>query len=178
MLLWINLITDGLPALALGIDPKTQGIMDRPPRSRDEPVINRRMIASIIGLGIVMTVTGLPLYFYLLKSDGRLIPAQTALFTLIVMLEMARIQFIRSRYSQSIFSNLWLLAAIASSLMLQLLVLYTPLNEFYGVEPPGLVDWGWIGAAFAAFVLLSAAVHLVFRHIFDSSETSVEKEPS
>jgi len=174
MLLWINLITDGLPALALGIDPKTQGIMDRPPRSRDEPVINRRMIASIVGLGIVMTVAGLPLYFYLLKSEGRLIPAQTALFTLIVMLEMARIQFIRSRYNQSIFSNLWLLAAIASSLMLQLLVLYTPLNEFFGVEPPGLVEWGWIGAAFAAFVLLSAVVHMVFRRIFDSDETSLE----
>jgi Ca2+-transporting ATPase len=85
MLLWINLVTDGLPALALGLDPKAEGILDRPPRAPDEPVIHRRMLTSIASIGTIMTATGLVLFFYGLRSTGSLVHAQTILFTFLVV---------------------------------------------------------------------------------------------
>ncbi|MEF8757223.1 MAG: cation-translocating P-type ATPase, partial [Halobacteriales archaeon] len=150
MLLWINLVTDGLPALALGVDPRAEGIMDRPPRSRDEPVIGRRIMLSILIIGGLMTVMGLPLFFYGLERTEDIIVAQTVLFTFLVLVQMAVPQLVRSRFDLSPLSNRWLLAAIASSILLQLAVLYTPLNGFFDVVALGASGWTWIGAALIA----------------------------
>lgn len=155
MLLWINFVTDGLPALALGADPKSEGIMDRPPRGSDDPVINRRMMLSIVGIGTFITATGLPLFFHELMTTGNLLKAQTILFTFLVAIEMVRIQTIRSRYNQSIVSNKWLLGALISSLVLQLAVLYTPLREYFEVAALGINSWGMILAGTAGFIVLT-----------------------
>ncbi|MGM0592119.1 MAG: cation-translocating P-type ATPase [Halobacteriota archaeon] len=158
MLLWINLVTDGLPALALGVDPKAEGIMDRAPRSEDESVIDRRVMLSVGVIGVLITVTGLSLFFYGLQATRQLVLAQTLLFTFLVAVEVIRIQLVRSRYDLSPFSNRWLVGAVASSLALQLAVLYTPLNEFFDVVALGTTEWAWIAAAFVAFVALGAVV--------------------
>ncbi|MFT4890560.1 MAG: Ca2+-transporting ATPase [Halobacteriales archaeon] len=155
MLLWINLVTDGLPALALGVDPKADDIMDRPPRGADESVINRRVMASILTIGTLLAVTGLPLFFYGLVQE-RLVVAQTLLFTFIVAAEMIWVQLIRSRYDLSVVSNPWLIAAIASTIVLQLGVLYTPVNEFFGVVALNATHWSWIAVTFVAFAILGA----------------------
>jgi Ca2+-transporting ATPase len=164
MLLWINFVTDGLPALALGADPKSEGIMEREPRGKKEPVISRRMMASIGGIGVIMTLTGLPIFFYGLSSD--LIVAQTVLFTFLVMVEMIRIQIIRNRYSQSILSNKWLAGALGSSIVLQLLVLYTPLSSYFKTAALGLGGWGLLGMGVAGFWLLSVIMTKIFDRQF------------
>jgi Ca2+-transporting ATPase len=158
MLLWINLVTDGLPALALGADPKAEGVLDRPPRSPDESVIDPRTMASIAAIGVVMTGTGLALFFYGLATTADLVRAQTLLFTFLVVVEVVRIQVIRSRYDLSITSNPWLVAAIAVTLLLQLLVLYTPLSDVFAVQPLALGEWGPIGVAFLGFLALNLGV--------------------
>jgi Ca2+-transporting ATPase len=169
MLLWINMVTDGLPALALGVDPKADNIMDRPPRPADESVIDRRMLASILAIGLVMTATGLAVFFYTLQATGRLVLAQSVLFTFLVTVEMVRIQLIRGRYDQSLRSNRWLIGAIAASLALQLAVLYTPIAGLFDVVGPGLWSWGVIGVGFAAFLALgSLAERLLDRTVDDS----------
>jgi Ca2+-transporting ATPase len=155
MLLWINLVTDGLPALALGADPKTEGIMDREPRGKDEPVINMRMLGSIGAIGLLIAVIGLPIFFRLLESS--LLIAQTALFTFLVVIEMVRIQTIRSRYDQSLLTNKWLVGALASSLILQLAVLYTPVRSYLEVAALGARPWMLLGVGFLAFIVLSVA---------------------
>jgi Ca2+-transporting ATPase len=155
MLLWINLVTDGLPALALGADPKAEGILERPPRGADESVIDRRMMASIAAIGAAMTVTGLALFFYALSRTADLVLAQTLLFTFLVVVEVVRIQVIRSRYDLSLASNRWLLAAVGTTLLLQLLVLYTPLAGLFGVRPPSPAEWAWVGVAFLGFLALN-----------------------
>ena len=157
MLLWINMVTDGLPALALGVDPKAEGILEREPRGDDEPVIDRRMLYSILTIGVVMTVTGLALFFYGLSVTRDLVVAQTVLFTFLVAVEMVRLQLIRSRYDLSMLSNRWLIGAVGASLVLQLAVLYTPLATFFDVVPLGATEWAWIGAAFAGFLVLGIA---------------------
>ncbi|AXG10985.1 cation-translocating P-type ATPase [Haloplanus rubicundus] len=158
MLLWINLVTDGLPALALGADPKADGVLERPPRPPDESVIDRRTMVSIAAIGVVMTATGLALFFYSLATVADLVRAQTLLFTFLVVVEVVRIQVIRSRYDLSILSNPWLLGAIAVTLLLQLLVLYTPLADAFAVQPLSLGDWAPVTVAFAGFLLLNLGV--------------------
>ncbi|WP_323675951.1 cation-translocating P-type ATPase [Halorubellus sp. PRR65] len=155
MLLWINLVTDGFPALALGTDPKADGIMARAPRGDDDPVIDRRMTYSIGTIAVIMTITGLSLFLYALEVTRDLVVAQTLLFTLLVTVEMVRIHLIRSRYDLSPLSNPWLVAAVILSLALQLAVLYTPLRGFFSVVAPSLTHWTWIGGAFLAFVALA-----------------------
>jgi Ca2+-transporting ATPase len=166
MLLWINFVTDGLPALALGADPKSEGIMEREPRGQDEPVINKRIMSSIGSVGAIMTATGLGLYFYLL-SIGTQIVASTALFTFVVAIEMARIQIIRRRYSQSLLSNKWLLGALISSLGLQALVLYTPLKSWFETQALSLTVLGYVGVAALAFVGLNIVMSLVLDNVVE-----------
>jgi len=165
MLLWLNLVTDGLPALALGADPKTDNIMQREPRGKDEPVINKRMLASIGTIGVLIAAVGLPLFFSQLGNS--LIVAQTTLFTFLVVIEMVRIQSIRSRYDQSIFSNKWLLGALLSSMVLQLAVLYTPVREFLEVAALGMSSWQVLGLGFGGYVLLSAVTGHLLDRVFE-----------
>ncbi|WP_135825058.1 cation-translocating P-type ATPase [Halorussus ruber] len=165
MLLWVNLVTDGLPALALGADPKSENVLERPPRDADERVVNRRVMVSVGAIGVLMTLTGLALFFYGV-AEATLVVAQSVLFTFLVAIEMVRIQFIRSRYDLSVLSNRWLLAAIAVTLALQLTILYTPIRTAFGVVALGATEWSWIAAGFAAFVLLALGVRATLGRMF------------
>lgn len=164
MLLWLNFVTDGLPALALGADPHSEGIMERDPRGSEEPVISRRMLASITGIGLLITVTGLPLFFYGISES--LAYAQTMLFTFLVVIEMVRIQSIRSRYDQSIFSNYWLLGALVSSMILQLIVLYTPIRGYFETAWLTAQGWGALGLATFGFLVLSYGLSSLLERVF------------
>jgi len=160
MLLWINLVTDGLPALALGVDPKTDGIMERPPRGTDEPVINRHSLIIILAFGLIYAAIGLPLFFHGLSVSDDLVVAQTLLFTFIVIGEIIQAQILRWPYGLSLFSNTWLVGALASSLVLHLAVLYTPVNTFFGVTAMTATHWLWMAVAIGAFVVLGAGLVL------------------
>jgi Ca2+-transporting ATPase len=164
MLLWINLVTDGMPALALGMDPKSDNIMDREPRGADEQVISKRMMYSILGMGSIMTLTGLPLFFYGLEVTGDLIIAQTLIFTFLVLVEMIRIQTIRRRYKQALMTNIWLVIALASSILLQLAVLYTPLRSFFGTAFLGVSEWIWMLTSVAGFLGITIGMIKLFNY--------------
>jgi len=168
LILWINLVADTLPALALGADPHADGLMDRPPRPTDEGVINTRVLVSILTIAVLLAVTGLGIFFYALDRTGSLLRAQSLLFTFIVVVELIRIQVIRSRYDQTLRSNLWLVGALGVSLLVQLAVLYTPLRDFFQVVPLTLVDWGWIAVGFVVFLLLNVVLSALNSRIFDS----------
>jgi Ca2+-transporting ATPase len=165
MLLWINLVTDGLPALALGADPKAEDVMERPPREASERVVNERVLASIGFIGVLMTVTGLGVFFYGLGLAA-LVVAQTTLFTFLVVIELVRIQLIRSRYDLSVLSNRWLLGAIGLTLALQLTILYTPIREAFGVVALELASWSWIAVGFVAFVALALVGRVGLGRVF------------
>ncbi|MFB6075594.1 MAG: cation-translocating P-type ATPase [Candidatus Aenigmatarchaeota archaeon] len=152
MLLWINLLTDGLPALALGVDPKSEGVMNRKPRKKEEGVINNRMMFSIFGMGIMMGLIILGLFEYSLPNAQK---AQTIAFTSLVVFELVRIQAIRSRYDIPLISNKWLGLAILSSVILQLIVLYTPLNSLFGVIPLGWKSWELIFIGICVFAFFT-----------------------
>jgi Ca2+-transporting ATPase len=166
LILWINLVADTLPALALGADPHAEGLMDRPPRPTDEGVIDTRVLVSILTIAVLLAVTGLGIFFHALDTTGSLLRAQSLLFTFVVVVELIRIQVIRARYDQPLRSNPWLLGAVAVSLLVHLSVLYTPLNDFFRVVPLTTADWTLIAAGFAVFLVLNVVVSTVSSRVF------------
>lgn len=139
-LLWINLLTDGMPALALGIDPARPNIMKEKPRGKDEPLINKKLSLIIAAIGIkkiiILTITFLIIYAFQGEEKAR-----TALFTGFILYEFVRIASIRAQEKLSWFSNKWLLWALVASLILQLVVVYTPLQNFFYVTGLDIFEW-------------------------------------
>jgi len=146
-LLWLNLVTDGAPALALGLEQGDPDIMKRPPRPPGEPVINRDMRIGILVQAIVMTAAVLMAFVYGLgRFPGHLAGAQTIAFATLVCSELLRAFTARSEYysmlSISMSSNRWMLLAVASSFLLLLAVMYIPfLQPVFDTVPLGLSDW-------------------------------------
>jgi len=142
-LLWINLLTDGLPALALGVDPPSPGIMDRRPRDPKEKILSGSMLTDIIMFGAIMTAGTLAVFWLSLPGGAGL--AVTMAFTLVVMFEMTRVQAVRMRYNIGIMSNKMLIIAMAASIGLQLAVVYAPpLQQIFGTVALGVWDWALI----------------------------------
>ncbi len=143
-LLWMNLITDGLPALALGYEPMEPDIMEKPPRSRDESLMGRRTLATITLLGAVIAIGTLWVFSSELQYGA--MKAQTMAFTTIVMFEMFNAFNFRSieksLFKAGVFRNRWLWAAVGSSIVLQLAVIYVPfLQPAFGTMALGALDW-------------------------------------
>jgi P-type Ca2+ transporter type 2C len=159
-ILWLNLVTDGLPALALGVDPHSPKIMDRKPRLQSESIVNLNMLLNILVIGVLVCVSCLTL-FKLGLPDGVDI-ARTMVFTSLVVLEFVRVYMIRAIYNIGLFSNKYLIAAIGMSLLLQLSVIYTPLSVLFKTAPLGLMHWMYIlFAAVVVFVVGSLCSRLI-----------------
>jgi calcium-translocating P-type ATPase len=149
-ILWINLVTDSGPALAMGIDPETDDVMARRPRSLEKRVIDRRMWAGVLLTGAVMAaVTLLTIDMYL---DGGLIEgshdlsnARTAGFTTLVFAQLFNCFNARSESTSALrraFVNPWLWGAVALSFVLQIAVVHVPfMNVAFGTVPLGVDQW-------------------------------------
>ncbi len=142
-LLWVNLTTDGLPALALGVDPAEPDVMDRPPRRPEEGVFTREVKAYLFSAPLLVTALLLALYWR--HGGAATLKARTQLFTTMVFIELAIAATCRSLkhpiIKVGIMENKLLWAAIAASAALQLLVLYTPaLYMAFDVQKPTLGD--------------------------------------
>jgi len=149
-LLWINLVTDGAPALALGVDPAHAGVMNKPPRPRTEGVITGSMWFGIFLVGIVMAVGTLlvldaSLPGGLIEGSGNLRYAQTRAFTTLVFFSLFTVFNARSDERSAfagMFSNPWLWGAVLLALFLQIGVIYIPvLQKAFSTESLSLRDW-------------------------------------
>ncbi|MFT4922762.1 MAG: Ca2+-transporting ATPase [Haloarculaceae archaeon] len=165
-LLWINLLTDGLPALALGADPKSGEVMERAPRDPDRGIIDRDMLGLIGGTGVVTTVVMLGFMVYTLAGAAAVTPyALTMVFTGFVVLEFEKLYVIRWLRETPTLSNRWLAGAVALSLALQLAVVYTPLNQYFGTVPIGIADWAILALVLAICLPLYLLVAVGIRRL-------------
>jgi len=156
-ILWLNLITDGLPAVALGVDPLRKGIMDVAPRSPNEPIITKSMAINIVIISVLMAA-GVLFLFDKFLSEGETV-ARTVAFTSLVMLEMVRVTMIRTQYKLSFFSNPFLLGAITLSVLLQVAVVYVPvMNVVFKTTPLALYHWGYMGAVMAVMFVIGTVI--------------------
>ena len=163
-LLWINLITDSAPALAMGVDPATDDLMARKPRHLNDRLIDARMWSSVIQTGVVIALVSLlTMDFYLPggliphNGPGDLTTARTAGFTVLVFTSLFTCFTARSDTSGAfvgLFANRWLWGAVALSLLLQVAVVHLPfLNVAFGTAPLTLEQW-LVCAAMASGVLV------------------------
>lgn len=160
-ILWINLITDSGPALAMGVDPETEDVMARPPRPPQERVIDGRMWAGVLEIGAVMAlVTLLTLDLYLpgglIEGTHELANARTAAFTTLVFAQLFNCFNARSESVSAfrhLFVNPWLWGAIALSVVLQVAVVHVGfLNLAFGTVPLAPDQW-LVCVAMASVVL-------------------------
>ena len=169
-ILWINLITDGLPALALGVDPAEDDIMDRKPRDASEPILTGGRWAQIIWQGFVLSIFPIILDFTIAPMLG-VDPAtsRTMLFTTLVLSQLLHSLSFRSEahtiFSLRTFKNKWLLAAIAGSMLLQVILIYLPgTEELFQVTPLNLADWiAVIGVSLCSVAVIDATKLIVNR---------------
>ncbi len=180
-ILWINLITDSAPALALGVDPETEDVMARPPRRLDARVIDGRMWADVLTTGLVMAVaTLLTIDLYL---PGGLIAglwplevARTAGFTVLVLAQLFNVFNARSATLSAfhgVFVNRWLVGAVLLGALLQLTVVHLPfLNAAFGTAP--LTAGQWLVCALMASSVLwfSEFRKLVLRRSSEGGSTA------
>jgi len=153
--LWINLITDSGPALAMGVDPQSDDIMARPPRQSYERAIGARMWRGVLMIGLVMalsTLLTIDLYLPggLIEGTQSLDLARTAGFTVLVSAQLFNCLNARSETTSAFrhpFANRWLWGAIALSLALQVAVVhFGPLNLAFGTVPLTPEQWLVCGA--------------------------------
>ena len=149
-ILWMNLVTDGMTAVALGLEPAEKGIMDRPPRPVDHPILDRPGMAMILVLGSYIALVTLWLFHHYLEGDARAIAsAQTAAFTAIIVLEKMNVFNFRALREPVArigwLSNPWVLAAWSLTIGLQVCAVYVPfLQDALHTVPLGWRDWGLI----------------------------------
>jgi P-type Ca2+ transporter type 2C len=140
-LLFINIVTDGLPAVALGSDPAQTNILQSKPKRFQEAIVSKRIWAEITIFGLLMSVILIAQYWFNTTNESR-IAAVSAAFTAMVVYEIVRLIDIRTDYKIKWFSNPWLSIAIGSSLILQLAVLYLPaMAGYFDVGPLSSHDW-------------------------------------
>ncbi|WP_374220055.1 cation-translocating P-type ATPase [Alloscardovia macacae] len=181
-LLWINLLTDAAPALAMGVDGQTDDVMGRAPRKMTERVIDAAMWADIAFIGIVMaavTLIGIDLYLpgglvtdpavLGVPHDEAIVQARTMGFTILVFAQLFNALASRSATQSAfsgLFTNMWLWGAMALSIVLQLFVIYVPvLNSAFGTTPLDAHQWLEAMGLAAAVLVLSELYKLVMRAV-------------
>lgn len=151
-ILWINLVSDGLPHLALTVDPTSKDLMNLPPRKAQEKLVTSWMRYLIATVSIIGGVIALILFIYYLKTTGDLVIAQSVAFATLGMNSLVYVFSVRTLtkpfWKENMFGNKWLIAAVMGGMVLQILPYYVELgNRFLGIKPLGLFDWGVIFAS-------------------------------
>jgi P-type Ca2+ transporter type 2C len=171
-LLFLNLVSDGAPALALGMERGEPDIMERPPRPVRESIINTEMMIGIAVQAVVMTVAVLGAYLFagaFPRADVEetvLKGWQTVAFATLTVSELLRAFTARSErisvFKIGLFSNKWMLGAVGLSLTLVLLTIYVPaLQTVFGTVPLTLRDWAWI-LPFALLASIAAELTKIY----------------
>ncbi|HHW19333.1 MAG TPA: hypothetical protein GXX30_10690 [Firmicutes bacterium] len=171
-ILAVDLGTDLLPALALGMEPSEPGIMDRPPRSRKARLLDLPLLLRAYGfLGMLEAAIGMAAYFWFLHRNGWVMgqaldvnsllyrKATSIVFAGIVVTQVFNVFAVRtdvvSVFRVGLFSNRWVLLGLVWELGLTLLILHVPfLQRVFGTAPLSLAEWGFLWAV--APVLLAA----------------------
>jgi P-type Ca2+ transporter type 2C len=169
-ILWINLVTDGLPALAVSAEPAERGTMRRPPRPPGESVFARGLGRHILWVGVLMALVSLATGLWYSQIEPEI--WQTMLFTTLTLSQLAHVMAIRSGdeslFSVGLLSNKPLLWAVAITFVLQLVAIYTPFfQELLETEALPLADLA-IAVALSTIIFWAVEVEkwLIRRNTF------------
>ncbi len=179
-ILWINLVTDGVPALALGVDPPSPGIMKRQPRDPKEILLSRERISHILWFGFYMTAITLGSYLLFLNTDmfgtqGNRAIAGTAAFAILSFAQFVHSMNVReatdSILGKVFFENKILLITVFVTVILQVIVIQG--DAFFGGDtmfrlfkttPLNAAQWLWVTGASLSLIVFSETLKYVKRH--------------
>lgn len=165
-ILWMNLVTDGLPALALGVEPAEENIMKRPPYTSEESIFGRGLVPFVAVMGVVMSLISLGIGLWSFRSGD---PAwQTLLFTTLIFSQVVLALEIRSERSSlfrlGLFTNPLMVGAFLSTVGLQVAVVYVPfLQRIFKTAPLGARDFLVVVASGLVVVVVVEIWKLVLR---------------
>jgi len=167
-ILYVNLATDGLPALALSVDPPEAGLMKSPPRDSQKGIVTRPVIFLMLIGGIWTTVVSMSVFIWALESERTVEQAMALTFLSLILIELMEAYIFRSdRYPvfHKPFANKWLNLAIVWELMLLGLIIYVPvLQHPFGTYSLGMEDWALvIGLAFTIVPVLESCKWMIRR---------------
>ena len=142
-ILWINLVTDGLPGLALAAEPPEANIMKRPPRKSNETIFSNGMATHILWVGFLMGITTIGIQFWAINNE--ILHWQTMAFTVLCFSQLGHVMAIRSErqslFNIGVFSNKSLLGALLLTTALQLAIIYSPsLNSIFKTQPLSIYE--------------------------------------
>ena len=167
-ILWVNLVTDGLPAMALGVDPNDNNIMNRQPRNPRESVFSRGLSRKIIARGLQIGFSTVLVFagVYYFKND--LAEARTMAFCVLVFTQMFHVFDCRSElfsiFEIGLFKNRYLLVATTISVAMQLLVIYHPfMREIFSTVPLTIFDWAIVLTVSGWTFIMAGIKHVLFR---------------
>jgi Ca2+-transporting ATPase len=144
-LLYVNLATDGLPALALAVDPPEDDLMRRTPRDPRAGIFSRSVVLLMVAGGLWSMVVNLGLFAWALHAGYSLVQAMTLTFLSLALIQFFKAYSFRSDYHTVLhrpFANRWLNAAIAFEVATLLLIVYVPaLNTLFGTYPLTVKEW-------------------------------------
>lgn len=172
-ILWINLVTDSFPALALGVDPKDKSVMNDKPRDAKESIFAGEIFNVSVNGILIAFLTLAAFWFGMKKYPGSLIHAQTMAFLVMSISELIHSLDLRhnqkSIFKVGLFSNKYLIYAILVGVILQMLILLTPtLNTLFKITPISINDWG--------IVLSLSIVPLVFNELLKLVKRIIENK--
>ena len=159
-ILWINMTTVAVLGSALAFELREDGVMQKPPRDPDEPILTRLLIFRIVFVAVLMLGGAFGVFEWVLSSGASLEAARTAAVNVVVAIELVYLfncrSLIKPVWQVGLFSNRWILPAVVLMAILQLLFTYAPvMNLFFHSAPLPLEIWlGIIGIAVATFVLV------------------------
>ncbi|KKQ42958.1 MAG: ATPase, P-type (Transporting), HAD superfamily, subfamily IC, partial [Microgenomates group bacterium GW2011_GWC1_37_8] len=145
-ILWINLISDGFPNLALTIDPKRGGIMKEKPRLSKEPLLSPWMILLISFISLASGLVALLFFYYIYRSSSDITLARSAAFATLGLNSLVYVFAVRTLtipfWKNNLFENQWLILAVILGFSLQILPFTTPtLREFFGIKNLEINYW-------------------------------------
>jgi P-type Ca2+ transporter type 2C len=171
-ILYVNLATDGLPALALAVDPPERGLMRRPPRRRGEGIFTKRVVALIVTGGAWSALVTLSLFSWAVSTERVLAEAMTMTLATLVLIEFFKAYSYRSDRHSVIdrpFANRWLNLAIVWEIVLLVLVVNVPfLQDAFGTRSLSAADWGIVVSSAVTIVpVLEVAKRVIRRGQFE-----------
>ena len=172
-ILWVNIIMDGPPAMALGVDPPRPGLLSEPPRDRQAEILTLRRLGQLAAFGLTMAVGTLAVLYYGLAS-GDPSRALTLTFTTFVLFQFFNVFNARaetgSAFTQHFFGNPLLWLALAGVIAMQILAVHWgPAQAVFRTQALSLADWG-VAVAVAASVLLLEEARKLFKHLMISDQ--------
>ena len=167
-ILWINLVTDGVPAVALGFEEAERDVMNRPPYDPQEGIFARGLGWQILAMGLIIGLISVGTGYWFWNGGKGSAAWQTMVFTMLTFCQMAYALCVRKQ-TQSLFSRSWLgnpvlLMAIGATLGMQLVLIYVPFfNTVFRTTPLRLEELGVCAAGALVIVLLSESKKLLLR---------------